>query len=219
MHKRRTIVSLLCCFLVTFFIVAIATDFQHLANLADQRYGKQATQKVLELEALLISLQSAPESEQLQRINTFFNQRIRFDSDQDIWGVSDYWATPLESLGKGQGDCEDYSIAKYIFLRSLGIPDERLKLTYVRAQIGGPNSKVSQAHMVLSYYETPTAEPYILDSLISDIYKSSRRTDLKPVFSFNSAGLWIGNSTKGGSLKSLSRWGDVLTRIKNDGIE
>ncbi len=142
-------------------------------------------------------------------------------SDQDNWSTSDYWATPLESLGKSQGDCEDYSIAKYTFLRALGIPDERLKLTYVRAQIGGAHSKVFQAHMVLSYYESPTSEPLILDNLISEIHKSSRRTDLRPVFSFNSAGLWVGSTSnqKGGSLKSLSRWVDVLTRIKNDGID
>ena len=198
---------------------AIATDFQQLAKLAEQRYGSQAKQRVLELESLFTRLQSAPESEQLARINTFFNHYIDFVSDQDSWGTSDYWATPLESLGKSQGDCEDYSIAKYTFLRALGIPDERLKLTYVKAQIGGPHSKIFQAHMVLSYYASPTEEPVILDNLVSEIYKSSRRVDLKPVFSFNSAGLWIGNSTKGNSLKSLSRWSDVLTRIKNDGIE
>lgn len=200
---------------------AIATDFRLLANLAEQRYGAQAKQKVLQLESLLNTLQSASEPEQLKGINTFFNANIRFVSDQNNWGASDYWATPLESLGKNKGDCEDYSIAKYTFLRSLGIPDERLKLTYVKARIGGSHSKVFQAHMVLSYYKSPTAEPMILDNLISDIYPSSRRTDLKPVFSFNSAGLWVGTSTntKGGSLKSLSRWGDVLTRIKNDGIK
>ncbi len=216
---KRIVIALFCCSFV--FNYVLATDFQRLANLADQRYGNLAKQRVIELESLFNSLRSASEQEQLQRINTFFNDHIDFVSDQDNWGASDYWATPLESLGKNQGDCEDYSIAKYTFLRALGIPDDRLKLTYVRAQIGGSHSKVFQAHMVLSYYESPTAEPLILDNLISEIHKSSRRSDLKPVFSFNSAGLWVGNATnqKGGSLKSLSRWGDVLTRIRIDGIE
>ncbi len=166
-------------------------------------------------------MKSAPEAEKLKRINSFFNAHINFVSDKANWGENDYWATPLESLGTTKGDCEDYSIAKYIFLRELGIPDERLKLTYVRAKIGGPQSKVSQAHMVLSYYATPTAEPVILDNLISEIHESSRRVDLRPIFSFNSQGLWTGikTNTKGSSLKSLSRWSNVLTRIKNDGIE
>ncbi len=201
--------------------LSIATDFQHLADLANQRYGLQAKQTVLSLETLVNDLKSAPESEKLRKVNSFFNLHINFVTDQDNWGEKDYWATPLESIGKNKGDCEDYSIAKYIFLRELGIPDERLKLTYVKARIGGPDSNVFQAHMVLSYYATPTSEPLILDNLLSEIHESSRRVDLRPIFSFNSQGLWTGitNNTKGSSLKSLSRWGDVLTRIKNDGIE
>lgn len=201
--------------------LSIATDFQHLADLANQRYGLQAKETVLSLETLINDLKSAPESEKLRKINSFFNLHINFVSDQDNWGEKDYWATPLESIGKNKGDCEDYSIAKYIFLRELGIPDERLKLTYVKARIGGPDSKVFQAHMVLSYYATPTSEPLILDNLLSEIHEGSRRVDLKPIFSFNSQGLWTGitSNTKGSSLKSLSRWSDVLTRIKNDGIE
>lgn len=201
--------------------LSIATDFQHLADLANQRYGLQAKQTILSLEILINDLKSAPESEKLRKINSFFNLHINFVSDQDNWGEKDYWATPLESIGKNKGDCEDYSIAKYIFLRELGIPDERLKLTYVKARIGGPDSNVFQAHMVLSYYATPTSEPLILDNLLSEIHESSRRVDLRPIFSFNSQGLWTGiaNNTQGSSLKSLSRWSDVLTRIKNDGIE
>jgi predicted transglutaminase-like cysteine proteinase len=200
---------------------AIAADFKHLADLAEKRYGNSAKQSVVELESLFNRLRFASELEQLQRINVFFNQHIHFVSDQENWGVSDYWSTPLESLGKGRGDCEDYSIAKYAFLRALGIPDARLKLTYVKAQIGGPDSEIYQAHMVLSYYEYPNSEPMILDNLIVDIFKSSQRVDLKPIFSFNSTGLWVGGTNKqqGNSLKSLSRWRDVLIRTRQDGIE
>lgn len=201
--------------------LAIATDFQQLANLANERYGTEAKETILELESLLSKLEDASDTEKLRQINVFFNRHINFVSDQDNWGEKDYWATPLESIGKSKGDCEDYSIAKYIFLRELGIPDERLKLTYVRARVGGPNSSIVQAHMVLTYYASTSAEPLILDNLISEIYESSRRVDLKPIFSFNSQGLWTGivTNTKGSSLKSLSRWSNVLTRIKNDGIE
>ncbi len=212
-------ISLLMLFSI--MSLSLATDFQHLADLADQRYGSHAKETILSLETLIDNLRSAPESEKLRRINSFFNLHINFVSDEDNWGEKDYWATPLESIGKKKGDCEDYSIAKYIFLRELGIPDERLKLTYVKARIGGPDSDVFQAHMVLSYYATPSSEPLILDNLLSEIHESSRRVDLRPIFSFNSQGLWTGiaNNTKGSSLKSLSRWSDVLTRIKKDGIE
>lgn len=158
----------------------------------------------------------------MKRINLFVNQRIRaFGNDIDIWGKADYWATPLESLGREAGDCEDFSIAKYLFLRELGVSNDKLRLTYVRAQIGGPNSRIFQAHMVLSYYETPDAEPLILDNLIGDIRVASRRPDLKPIFGFNSNGLWVAgsSSSRGDSSTHLSRWRDLLERARNEGIE
>ena len=176
----------------------------------------------MSLQITINQLKTASELEKITRINDFFNTEIKyFDEDINIWGESDYWATPLESLGKERGDCEDFSIAKYVFLRELDIPNERLKLTYVRAQIGGPHSRVFAAHMVLIYYATPEAEPLILDNLIPSIRPASRRTDLIPVFSFNSEGLWVGasNTPMGESLNNLSRWRNVLARIYADGID
>jgi len=202
--------------------IQAATDFSKLRTLAEQRYGDRAKNTIIELEALLNSLRDAPDQEKLEKINLFVNDKIRrFDDDINIWGQSDYWATPLESLGREAGDCEDYSIAKYVFLRELGIPNEKLRLTYVRAKIGGPNSRISQAHMILSYYPTPNAEPLILDNLIISIRPASRRPDLVPIFSFNSEGLWTGTSTtpSSDSLSHLSRWRNVLARMQADGIE
>lgn len=209
--------------IILFFFssTAVATDFDKLANLAAQRYGEDARASVVELQQTLDRLKSAAETEKINAINKFFNQKIRyFDSDINIWGQSDYWSTPLESLGKERGDCEDYSIAKYLFLRELDIPDEKLKLTYVRAQIGGPHSKIFQAHMVVTYYAQPTAEPLVLDNLISEIRPASRRPDLSPIFSFNSEGLWVGtaSASKGSPTSHLSRWRDLLTRVQSDGI-
>lgn len=199
-----------------------AIDFDRLFYLAGQQYGAHIQQNINELRALFSELENATEQEKLKRINDFFNHKIRvFGDDIDIWGKSDYWATPLESLGREAGDCEDFTIAKYLFLRELGVPNDKLRLTYVRAQIGGPYSKKFQAHMVLSYYATPNAEPLILDNLISDIRVASRRTDLKPIFGFNSEGLWVGNSnnSRGDSSAHLSRWRKLLERAKNEGIE
>lgn len=208
--------------MVSVGLLQAATDFSKLRTLAGERYGEQAKNTIADLETQINELRTATEPEKLKRINLFINDRIkRFDSDQNIWGQTDYWATPLESLGKESGDCEDYSIAKYIFLRELGISNDKLRLTYVRAKIGGPNSHLSQAHMILSYYATPTAEPLILDNMISDIRPASRRPDLTPIFSFNSEGLWTGSATtsSGDSLNHLSRWRNLLARIQSDGIE
>lgn len=196
-----------------------ATDFTKLATLAQQRYGDNARHSIIELQALIKSLKNASDIEKLTRINTFFNNKIHYEEDGNVWGEADYWATPLETIGKGYGDCEDYSIAKYVFLKALKIPEEKLKLTYVKAHVESTDSDV--AHMVLSYYATPTAEPLILDSLIAEIKPASQRPDLSPIFSFNSQGLWAGSATKplNGGLNSLSRWRNVLLRIQADGIE
>ena len=159
----------------------------------------------------------------LRRVNEFFNRHIFFVEDREVWGQSDYWATPMELLAKGKGDCEDFTIAKYFTLLNAGIADEQLRLVYVKARIGGPNSTLTQAHMVLAYYPTPDAEPLVLDNLITDIRAASRRPDLTPVFSFNSQGIWQGaggNDPKGaGGIGRLSRWQDLLRRARQEGFD
>jgi len=199
---------------------AAGYDFNKFSSLAKQRYGDEAYKSTVELQELITSLQAAPEAEKLKQINKFFNQKIEFGEDIDVWGQADYWATPLESLGRGAGDCEDYSIAKYIFLKILNVSNDKLRLTYVRAELTRLDRKAVVAHMVLSYYATPQSEPLILDSLVPEIMPSSRRPDLVPIFSFNDKGLWVGTSSKpkSDSTSHLSRWRDVLTRIQADGI-
>lgn len=202
---------------------AALPNVEKLLQLAQARYGSPAVLAVNQWRELLVRSQGLPESEQIARINDFFNRRITFLEDTEIWGKADYWATPLETLGRGRGDCEDFAIAKYVSLRSLGVPFDKLRLTYVRAQIGGTGSGISQAHMVLAYYPSPNAEPLILDNLLGDIRPASQRHDLFPVFSFNSEGLWVGGGptekASGSSTARLSRWRDLLARMQAEGIE
>jgi predicted transglutaminase-like cysteine proteinase len=209
---------LLICFTC---IYAEGVDFNKLSNLAKLRYGEEAYKNIVELQQLVITLKNAPEIDKLKQINDFFNHKINFAEDADLWANSDYWATPLESIGRMAGDCEDYSIAKYVFLRILNIPNEKLRLTYVRAEIRNQEGTAVLAHMVLSYYATPQSEPLILDSLVSEIMPSSSRKDLSPIFGFNDKGLWVGNSnkSKGNASNHLSKWRDVLTRMQADGFE
>jgi len=198
---------------------AALPNVEKLLQLAQARYGSPAVLAVNQWREVVVKSQGLPESEQIARINDFFNRRITFLDDVVVWGKADYWATPLETMGRGQGDCEDFAIAKYVSLRSLGMPLDKLRLTYVRAQTGG----ISQAHMVLAYYPSPSAEPLILDNLVSDIRPASRRGDLFPVFSFNSAGLWVGSGPSekpsGSSTARLSRWRDLIARMQEEGIE
>lgn len=196
-------------------------DLDRMERLAAERYGAAAAETVRAWRQLLVEAAGLNEREQLARVNTFFNRRIRFDDDIVIWKQPDYWATPLETMGIGAGDCEDFTIAKYMSLRLLGVPNERLRLIYVRARIGGATSTVTQAHMVLGYFEDPADEPLILDNLITDIRPAARRPDLFPVFSFNSEGLWVGNAGAPAAdpTARLSRWRDVLARMREEGLQ
>ena len=134
------------------------------------------------------------EAEKLQRINDFINRHIAFEDDRSVWEQSDYWATPLETLGMGRGDCEDFAIIKYVSLRHAGIASDKLRLIYVKATLETADGPIRVAHMVLAYYATPSAEPLLLDNLEPRILPAAKRADLKPIFSFNSAGIFAGVS-------------------------
>jgi len=162
---------------------------------AAQAQGPQALAGARALQLALAGLSGQDDAARLAAVNQFFNRRVVFASDAEVWGQTDYWASPLETLAKGRGDCEDYVIAKYFSLVAMGMPVARLRLVYVRAQVGGPGGAVL-AHMVLAYYAAAGAEPLILDNLIGEIRPASRRPDLEPVFSFNGEGLWQGVGTQ-----------------------
>lgn len=185
-------------------------------NLAAQRLGPRAVEGARALQPLLARMSGLDEAAKLPLVNEFFNRRILFRDDTEVWGQVDYWASPLETLNKGAGDCEDYAIAKYFSLVAAGMPVAKLRLVYVRAQIGG----AVQAHMVLAYYAQPEAEPLILDSLIGEVRPASRRPDLAPVFSFNSEGLWQGvaGASAGDPVARLSRWREVLEKARAEGF-
>lgn len=179
----------------------------------EQQYGDYARQRVIFWNEMIMSNRQIAEIDKLKKVNEFFNE-FTFVNDIDHWGKEDYWATPLQMLTSNGGDCEDFSIAKYFTLREMGVPAERMRLTYVKAL------KLDQAHMVLTYYSSPDAEPLILDNLVSDILPSSVRDDLLPVYSFNGNGLWLAKSRGAeqriGNSSRLSRWKEVIAKISDE---
>lgn len=217
----RAIVLMLLMFAYFTYIFAAGYDFNKLSSLAKQKYGEEAYNDFQELQQLTTQLKTASEAEKLKQINDFFNRKITFTDDINVWGQADYWASPLESIGLRAGDCEDFSIAKYVFLKAVNIPNDKLRLTYVRAELTNQGQKSVKAHMVLSYYLTPQSEPMILDNLTPEISPASARKDLSPIFSFNDKGLWVGSSSKpkSDSQSHLSKWRDLLIRMQADGIE
>jgi len=157
----------------------------------------------------------------LTRVNDFVNRTIGFADDLVVWQQEDYWATPLETIGQGRADCEDFAIIKYVSLRMAGVPSSKLRLIYVKAVLKAPGGVRRQAHMVLAYYATPNADPQVLDNLEAAIRPAADRPDLQPVFSFNSDGIFSGASGRekaaAGGLSRLSRWEDAVHRIRAEG--
>ena len=215
--KQSGILTLLLCFTTVGFIAADGLGLtDKLLNKILDIYGTEAKNRLLEWQSVVYDNKKAKEEEKLEIVNTFFN-KSNFVNDIDHWNVEDYWATPVEFLSTDGGDCEDFSIAKYFTLREMGVPVEKMRIMYVKA------IELNQAHMVLTYYPTPDAEPVILDNLINEIKLASSRNDLVPVYSFNADGLWLakerGKGRRVGSSERIKMWQDLGHRIKNNNVK
>lgn len=220
-RQRRAIAILGCVGGLLFVGWSLsAPDLDRTQALALEKYGQRAADTVIAWRKMMNDTKGQPEPDMVNVVNTFFNRRILFEDDIVLWKLPDYWASPLEFMGRGAGDCEDFAISKYTTLRMLGISNDKLRMIYVRAQIGGASSATSVAHMVLGYYAQPNGEPLILDNLIGSVRPAANRTDLQPVFSFNSEGLWTPGATASTSdpTTRLSRWRDVLDRMRQEGV-
>jgi len=198
-----------------------ALDYPAMAETVAQRWGPAGTNRLKSWQSMLQEglRPDSSEAERLTLVNTFFNKNIRFGTDLEVWEQEDYWATPLETLGRGAGDCEDFVIAKYFSLLALGVPETKLRFVYVRALLQQGQALRVEPHMVMAYYKSPGAEPLVLDNLASIIATASQRSDLTPVYSFNKEGYFNGVLRTALSKGTrLSRWEDLLLRAANEGF-
>jgi len=179
----RTVFVLLVCISS---LSAQAFEFEpwseELYGYVGEQYGFRAQKHARDLNALLDREAHDSEAAKLAAVNDFFN-RVHYVTDQEHWGQSDYWQTPLQTLFEFKGDCEDIAIAKYTALRVLGFDEQRLNMVYVKSELG--------PHMVMSYQMQGSEDPLVLDILTPKIVPASFRTDLVPVYEFNSTHLWL----------------------------
>jgi predicted transglutaminase-like cysteine proteinase len=218
MNPGRAIRGWALAVMLAFTSIAISENFEVVLSerqlaAVEAKYGQPARKRLTSWVDLIAANKRKSEQEKLNLVNDFFNQLL-FVSDMDHWGVADYWATPFEMISTGGGDCEDFSIGKYFTLLALGVPTDKLKITYVKARNLG---LANQAHMVLTYYASPSAMPLVLDNLIPEIKPADQRPDLTPVYSFNGDGLWLakerglGKNVSGGN--KIGLWRDMLARM------
>ena len=185
---------------------------------AEKKYGKHVRPRYEAFNTKIYQLQDTTDEVKLEEMNKFFN-RIPYYDDIKIWGVRDYWATPLEFLAKGKGDCEDYVIAKYFSLKNLGVNSKKLYFSYVKS------TNFKRAHMVLSYFETPYSIPLILDSVNYKIFPADKRKDLIPVYNFSGESLYRARQKGQNGRKVTSdiankkvhnRWDKLIEDIKRN---
>jgi predicted transglutaminase-like cysteine proteinase len=117
---------------------------------------------------------------QLDAVNVYFN-KWPYKLDFDLYGVSEFWATPLEFMSRS-GDCEDYAIAKFFALRELGFRNEEMRVVALYDRIRGIG------HAILAVYWG--ADILVLDNLSNYVLSHEEYSHYDPQYSVNSTTRW-----------------------------
>lgn len=129
----------------------------------------------------LASQRQKPRSDQIEAVNRYVNGAVAHDSDANVYGLSDYWATPLEFLER-TGDCEDFAILKFVSLLYLGFANDEMRLV-----IALDRSR-NIGHAVLAVRHLSDEE--ILDTSYTTIWPASLIADYAPEYSLNLTTRW-----------------------------
>jgi predicted transglutaminase-like cysteine proteinase len=131
-------------------------------------------------------LRGLPVNQMVAGVNDIVN-RVSYINDSTLYGQSDKWATPIEFLKNG-GDCEDFAIAKYVALRALGVPEERMRILVLQ------DLQKNIPHAILVVYTDNG--PVLLDNQIKTVTHVDRVSHYKPIFSINRDGWWLHTKPK-----------------------
>lgn len=209
--------KLFALFLLGFSVIVVSSPEFYIGkpflDKIEKEYGIFAKRRAFALVQMMNEARDLDDMGKMEKVNDFFNQ-TPYTSDKTTWGVSDYWATRLEFIGKDKADCEDYVIAKYFTLKELGVPTSKLFMTYAKSL------RYKTAHMVLTYYETPKSVPLVLDNYNYKILPASVRDDLVPIYSFSGDELFNAKQAQIGKMvpaaaRQTRAWDElVITRNK-----
>jgi predicted transglutaminase-like cysteine proteinase len=118
----------------------------------------------------------------MEAVNKYINDKIVYTPDIKVWGKSDYWASIAETFTKGEGDCDDYAIAKYFTLREMGFKDEDMRIVVLK------DKAINEIHAVLSV--NVDGQFYILDNQFKDVKADYAITSYEPIYSINEQNWW-----------------------------
>jgi predicted transglutaminase-like cysteine proteinase len=128
------------------------------------------------------NLKDLPLRLKAESVNEAVNTYAYLD-DEDNWGKPDYWQTPVEFLSRGGGDCEDFAIAKYEWLRELGVPEDQMRIAVVY------DNYQHMTHTVLTVHTDQKEPPLVLDNQTTEILDGLGDHYL-PLFSINRHAWW-----------------------------
>lgn len=114
-------------------------------------------------------------------INRAINQAIAPKTDMELYGVEEFWATPLQTFAMGAGDCEDYAIAKFAALSMAGVPAADLRLLVVR------DNAVNDYHAVAAIRHD--GHWYILDNRTMALRTDAEIVEFDPLFTLHKDGV------------------------------
>jgi len=157
---------------------------------AEKRMGFEARYRIEKWEKLINQLRINSNTNVAKEINDFFNDIISQQIDDQEDNKYDYWQSPIETLVRGTGDCEDFVMAKYVSLRLVGIPFEEILVSLVHYP------KYNDTHAVLLLFPDKEMDPLVLDNVVfeylgnikSHILTLSHRMikhDINPILGFN----------------------------------
>jgi len=132
-------------------------------------------------EAFLQRVSGYDREAQIDAVNSYFNG-APYRPDYTNYGVGDYWATPTQLMARG-GDCEDYAIAKYLALKALGVPADKMRIVVLKDLARGIE------HAILVVYEE--GRSLALDNNLAAVTETRELRSYVPLFSINEQAWWF----------------------------
>ncbi|MDT8282774.1 MAG: transglutaminase-like cysteine peptidase [Gammaproteobacteria bacterium] len=129
----------------------------------------------------LESIRSLPVAQQIRQVNKYANEK-KYILDIENYGITDYWATPLEFL-TDSGDCEDYAIIKMLSLKWLGYDVDTMRVVVVQ----DTNLRIPHAVMAIRSDD----DILILDNQIEEVISHVDIFHYVPVYSVNENRWWM----------------------------
>jgi predicted transglutaminase-like cysteine proteinase len=88
-----------------------------------------------------------PTKDGFDTIRDWVAANIEYKTDEEQWGVDEYWQTPDETLSLKSGDCEDFAILLCTLLRAYGIGKE-----HIYVAIGVDDEGYGHAFLIEDWY-------------------------------------------------------------------